>query len=213
MTTSKRTDWSDVATAAKEHAGNWQRFECFVWYRRHDLTDAANWLIWYTSHRDAGVLSQSNDAVIRRRLEPFSGGNDPDLVFEQHSSWIVGHVDGFSIRVFGPDGTITDAFREFCRLNERLDDYPILDEQDYGDRDYAATLENYACEMWEQRDALPEGWEAEVHSWFRGNDQDSHTENRDDQGGWAPREAITEALTDLGLLPRIVVVKCGVDSI
>ena len=67
-------------------------------------------------------------------------------------------MDGFSIRVFGPDGTITDAFREFCRLNERLDDYPILDEQDYGDREYAATLENYACEMWQQRDALPEGW-------------------------------------------------------
>lgn len=147
------------------------------------------------------------------RLARHAAGDDPDLAFEEHSHWVVSRLTGVSIRVFWSDGTLTDAFREFCRLHERLDDYPILDEQDYGDWEYAATLENYACEMWEQREALPEGWEAEVHSWFRDNDQDCHTESSDDQGGWAPREAITEALTDLGLLPRIVVVKCGVDSI
>ena len=30
-----------------------------------------------------------------------------------------------------------------------------------------------------------------------------------DQGGWAPREQITEALQDLGLLPTVVVVGEG----
>jgi hypothetical protein len=34
---------------------------------------------------------------------------------------------------------------------------------------------------------------------------DEHIENRDDQGGWAPKEKIMEALQGLGLLPNVVV--------
>ena len=49
MTTMTRTDWSDVAATAKQLAGNWQLFECFCWHRRHDLSDAAHWMIFYTS--------------------------------------------------------------------------------------------------------------------------------------------------------------------
>jgi len=80
-----------------------------------------------------------------------------------------------------------------------------LNESDYSEREYAATLENYASEMWQIKDTLPPGWENEVYSWFSDHAQDRYTENRDDQGGYAPREAITEALQDLGLLPTAVV--------
>ena len=128
-------------------------------------------------------------------------------MFEQHSHWVVGHLAGFSVRVLSPDGAVTDAFREFCDIQEALDDYPILDEQGYSDREYAATLENYAREMWQQKDELPEGWAGEVYDWFEEHGHQEYTESRDDRGGWAPRAAITEALTDLGLLPRIVVGK------
>jgi hypothetical protein len=44
----------------------------------------------------------------------------------------------------------------------------------------------------------------EVYDWFGDNGHDSFTENRDDQGGWAPREAITNALRHLGVLPTVV---------
>ena len=46
---------------------------------------------------------------------------------------------------------------------------------------------------------MPEGWEAEVYGWFSDNGLDEFTENRDDRGGWAPREKIIEALQALGL--------------
>lgn len=205
MTTATHIDWSDAEAAARDLTGNWRKFTCFVWFRANDLADADRWMVWYTSSRDAGLLEQSNEQVINKRLQPFSEGDDADVVFERHSSSLVGYLDGFSIRVFRGDGSITPAFREFCRIKERLEDYSILDEHDYGEREYNATLDNYRSEMWRLRDDLPEGWESEVYSWFSDNGQDRYIENRDDQGGYAPREAITLALTDLGFLPTAVV--------
>ena len=201
---SSNIDWTDVEAAAKETVGNWRKFSCFAWSRGYDLDDADRWAIFYTSNRDAGLLDQSNSDQIAKLLAPFAEGDDPDVVFESHSHWAVGHVDGFSIRVHGKDGRITQAFKEFCGIKQKLDDYPILNEEDYSQREYQATLENYATEMWAVRKELPEGWEADVYRWFGDNGKDRFTENRDDQGGYAPKEAIVEALQDLGLLPSVV---------
>lgn len=204
MATMTRKDWSDVEVAAKELAGNWLKFECFCWHRRHDLPDAANWLIYYTSSPQSGLIEESNQKVMTDRLTKYAEGDDPDLAFEEHSHWVVNSLTGISLRVFQADGTITNAFREFCRIQEAIDGYPILDEQDYSDREYEATLGNYRNEMWQSRGELPDGWEGEVYDWFRDNGHDSFTENRDDQGGWAPREAITNALRHVGRLPTVV---------
>jgi len=198
-------DWSDVEAAANDAAGNWRKFSCFAWHRGYDLDDANRWAIFYTSGRDAVILDRSNHAEIAKRLSSFAEADDPDVVAESHSHWAVGFLDGFSIRVYGKDGSITTAFREFCRIKEKLADYPILNEQDYSEREYTATLENYRSEMWAIAKELPEGWESELYSWFSDNGHDRYIENRDDQGGYAPREKITEALQDLGLLPTLVI--------
>jgi hypothetical protein len=202
MASKQAIDWSDVESAAEALAGNWKEFDSFCWHRAYDLDDPDAWMIWYTSHRDAGLLEQSNEQAINKRLQPFSEGNGPDLVFERHSSWLVGHIDGFSILVFKPDHTITPAFEEFCQIKAELDAYPILDESDYSKREYEATLENYREELWRLRDELPEGWEEQVYSYFSENGDDEFIENRDEQGGWAPREKLIEALEALGLYPQ-----------
>lgn len=203
--TTPNLDWNNVERAAQQMAGNWQRIAAFVWSRGYRLEDADQWMIWYTSHRDAGLLAQSNETVMNERLAPFSAGDDPDVVFERHFHFAFGHVDGLSIRVYRTEGTITAAFGEFCGIQERLDAYPILDEQDYSRREYEATLANYRGELWQRKDELPQGWESEVYAWFCDHGQDRYTENRDDQGGYAPREAILAALHDLGLLPNVVI--------
>lgn len=156
MSTSRCIDWSDVEETARQLAGNWQSFDSFAWRRGYDLADADRWCIFYTSHRDVGLLAQSNEQSINKRLEQFTEGDDPDLVFESHSHWAVGYVDGFSVRVYR-DGSITDAFREFCSIQEEMEAYPVLDEADYSERELQATLENYATEMWRHK-TLPEGW-------------------------------------------------------
>ena len=204
MVTTREIDWTDVEGAAKALAGNWRGFDCFAWSRGYEIQDADQWMIWYTSSRDAGLLEQSNEQAINDRLRPFSEGDDPDVVFERHSHWAVGYLDGFSIRVYQPDGSITPAFEEFCRIKEALEGYPVLDSENYGEMELQATLDNYRSEMWREKN-LPESWESEVYSYFSDNCMDEYIENRDDRGGWAPREKIVGALQALGLLPTVVI--------
>jgi hypothetical protein len=114
-----------IEDAAKEAAGNWQRFESFFWFRDRDILDPENWSIFYTSNRDSCSLVLSNAQTIIDAMTPFSLGDDPDVVFESHSHWLVGHLDGFSIRVIR-DGGITNAFRSYHELTERNADNSTL---------------------------------------------------------------------------------------
>ena len=195
MTHDRRMTLED---AAKEAAGNWQSWTCFVWDRERDLDDPDNWAIIYTHNRDSGLLDQSNADAIAKAMEPFTDSDDPDVVMESHSHWAVGHVDGFSIRVYR-DGEITEAFKTYHELSEQLADYPILDEEDYSERELEATLENINDAAWRVKDeyTLPEGWESEVYSWLSDHRSGS-VENRDDQGGYPEEDDLRAAFDALG---------------
>ena len=186
----------DLQEAANEAAGNWQRFHCFVWFRQSELEDPDNWAIIYTHHRDSGLLDQSNAAVIEKALEPFTDG---DVVFESHDHFAVGHIDGFSIRVRDTRKEITEAFRTYHSLAERMAIYPILDENDYSERELEATIENISDAAWRLKDdsELPDSWEWEVYSWLSENDP-SEIESRDDQGGYPSEEGLRSAFEGLG---------------
>lgn len=192
----------DLDEAAQKAVGNWRKFDSFVWWRKSDLDDPDQWAIFYTSHRDSGLLDQSNAAVIQKALEPFTEGDDPDVVFESHSHWAVGFIDGFSIRVFDDKGDITEAFGKYHELAEAMDDYPILDESDYSDREYEATVANISDAAWRLKNQfdLPEGWESEVYSWLSDNDP-CEIENCDDQGGYPSESALKTAFMALGFKP------------
>ncbi len=170
--------------AAREAAGNWQDFNCFVWDRLREIDDPENWAIVYTHNWDSRLLDLSNADAISEAMKPYTEGDDPNVVMESHSHWAVGHVDGFSLRVFR-NGEITDAFRTYHEHAERMDGYPILDEEDYSRREYEATLENIAEAAWRLKHQydLPEGWEGDVYSWLSDHRQRA-VENRDDQGGY-----------------------------
>jgi hypothetical protein len=184
--------------AAAELVGNWKKFDSFAWFRRRELADPDSWAVVYTHHRDSGLLAQSNAEVITKKLEPFTDGDDPDVVMESHSHWAVGYIDGFSIRVF-KDGEITDAFRAYHELAERMANYPVLDETDYSQKEYDATLANItdAAHRLKHEYALPEGWEGDVFSWFWDHNQRA-VENRDDQGGYPSEDHLREAFDGLG---------------
>jgi hypothetical protein len=124
--------------AAREACGNWRRFDSFLWVDRPDAPD--DFTIVYTNNRDSDTLTQSNAHVIEEALEPFVGH---DVFSEHHNHWACGWIDGFSIRVFR-DGKITPAFRAYYELMRTLEDYPILDEDDYSAR---------------QQDRIAESWE------------------------------------------------------
>ena len=187
-----------VEDAAEQAAGNWQRFSSFIWFRDREVDDADQWAIIYTHNRDSGLLDHSNAKVISQSMAPFTEGDDADVVIESHSHWAVGHVDGFSIRVFDSNGEITDAFRKYHELAEAMDNYPILDESDYFERELEATLENVEDAAWRLKNEfdLPEGWVWQVYDWLSEN-RSGEVDSRDDQGGYPSESAMREAFDAL----------------
>jgi hypothetical protein len=120
------------------------------------------------------------------------------VVFESHAHWAVGHVDGFSIRVYR-DGEITDAFRTYHALCEQQADYSVLDENDYTEREHEATLDNVVDACWRLKShyELPDGWDTEVYSWLSDHRPGS-VENRDDRGGYPGETDLQDAFDTLG---------------
>ncbi len=155
-------------------------------------------IVVYTHNRDSGLLDQSKADQITEELKPFTDGDDPDVVMESHSHWACGHVDGFSIRVYR-DGEITPAFRAYHDLMEQLDGYPILNEEDYSNREYEATLENIgdSARKLKHEFNLPDGWDGDVYSWLSDTRQ-RVVENRDDQGGYPEEQDLRDAFDALG---------------
>jgi hypothetical protein len=130
-------------------------------------------------------------------LMSFSESENPDVVFESHAHWAVGHVDGFSIRV-NRDGEITEAFRAYHGLMERLEPYPVLVESDYGRREFEAALENIEDSAWrmKSRYELIDGWEAEVYDWLSAH-RPGALENKDDRGAYPSEQELVNALDAL----------------
>jgi hypothetical protein len=189
----------DLEEAAKQAAGNWMKFESFVWWRARDIEDAANFAIHYTHHRDSGLLDQSNAAVVAKALEPFTEGDNPDVIEEDHSHWAVGWIKGFAVRVFDETGKITEAFNVYHELAERMDDYPILNESDYSQREYDATFENLDHAAWRLKRVfdLPHDWQSSTFDWLWQH-RDHALENVDDQGGYPSEDDLEEAFDALG---------------
>ena len=187
----------DLEEAAKEAAGNWRKFRCFVWWREREMNDADQWAIIYTDNRDSGLIDQSNAAVIRESLVPFTKGRNPTVVFERHDHWVCGHVDGFSIRVFSR-GRITKAFRKYFGLLEQLDSYSILDDTDYCNREYESALEGIDLAAWRlaAEFILPENWTNQVYDWLSEN-AERELANIDDQGAYPSEESLRDAFEAL----------------
>jgi hypothetical protein len=195
--TATTIDWSDVEAAARELANNHSAFGSFAWFE--SPPDAENWCLVYTNNRDSGLREQSNAHAIDAELEKWTEGDDPDVIPQHHTHWACGWVDGFAIRVYR-DGAVTDAFRRWCELQDFLDGYPVLDDEDYSARELEATLENIRLVCGRLvRDDAPEGWPSQVYEWLSENDERA-IENTDDQGGCPSDEQAKVALSSLRLL-------------
>ena len=125
---------------AKKLANNHAEFTSFGWSSEEQPSDKQLWAIVYTSNRDSDALERSNESVILRTLNPWVGWHVDGAHVEtlSHGHWAVGHVDGILLRVYESDGvTLTPAFLAYSELVDRLDDYLILDEDDYSEREQA----------------------------------------------------------------------------
>ena len=181
-----------IEQAAAEAVGNWTKFTCFGWHARPD--DAEMWFIWYLRTRDSEILDIVNAKVVENEMAEIE---EDDWTYERHSHWGPGWLEGVCVRVYDPDGNVTPAFRKVHRLAERLEDYPLLDEEEY-----------YRCLNEEQLSSIilngrgvdPEtaqdGWEYEVFDWLVENEPEA----LEDPNGYVSEDEVNRALWDLGLL-------------
>ena len=199
MTTATLSD-QQVLELAQEMEGNWKQMNSFIWFRENEIEDSDNWAIIYTHNRDSRLLDQSNADVIGKAMMPFTedDDDDPDVVMESHSHFLVGWIAGFSIRCLNSDGKPTEAFARYAELHEAMDQYPILDEENYSNREYEATVENIVEASWRMRGDydLPENWQYEVYDWL--SDHECHEiESTSDQGGYPSDESLRRAMEAL----------------
>ena len=190
--------------------GNWKRFGSFAWFEKPDEWDLDNVCIVYTSNRDSGLLDQSNASVIAKGLEPFE---DLWCYSERHSHFLCGYVDGYSIlvSVYVPDWdmeVLTPAFALWCEFQLRMDNYPILDEEDYSGRELEALWENVQGELrflvgkYDELDdvELTDELVSDVLNWLSENDSGATENGGDDQGGYPYEGELVGALRGLGIM-------------
>jgi hypothetical protein len=154
---------SDLKDLAEHAAGNHHRFECFAWWDEPD--DSDDWTIVYTHNRDSGILDQSNAAAIEEEMKPFI--EDGTAVPQRHNHFLCGWIDGYALRVFDANDQITPAFQKWVELNERMEDYPVLDDDDLNRREHEDAIESiqWLCPS-DSICGLPDDWEEEVSSWM-----------------------------------------------
>ena len=96
----------------------WQRASN---YMGEDLSD---YYVILGQHRDSEYVSQSNFRVALKRL---GGENEPYVIVAHFSNWLVGWSENILVR--------KDASKEILdeaeRIVNELDEYSILDENDY----------------------------------------------------------------------------------
>ena len=81
--------------AAQKAAGNWQRFQSFVWFRRNEIKDADQWAVIYTHNRDAACWTNQTQRQLKRRCSRSAMAMTPTWFSNRIRHWAVGHVDGF----------------------------------------------------------------------------------------------------------------------
>lgn len=100
-----------------------------------EFPDPDNVYIYYTSNRDSGILTESNEAVLIKELYstvPETDGYTADSWAEiSESHWAVGYVNGIIFQMIDDKGLLTKPARVILNHVQSLDNYPIRDEDDH----------------------------------------------------------------------------------
>lgn len=128
-------DLSDHATlqeAAEALAGNWQHWQCFMWFGSDDVPDSHNVALGYlVNNYDPSVTQLANSEVIKEKMKPWMGKNCGDALVGPFASSVSGDrnaLGGIQIRVYDSEGNITEPFRVLYDLCRYAYDSCILDQ-------------------------------------------------------------------------------------
>jgi hypothetical protein len=117
----------------------------------------------YAKTRDSDYLYQSNYDAYKQLL------NDAHVRFyELHfNHWGCGWIDQLVIKAINKNGKVSKAFMTCLSIQEQLDNYPVLDEDDYSNREYDATIESIHDNLpGDMIDNLPDNFAESIFNWL-----------------------------------------------
>ena len=183
----------NIEERAESMANNHKLFKSFSWT---DRPSEGVWCLHYTHTRDSDRVERSNGEAIA--IEMLKESSD-DVSLEHHTHFAVGWVDGVAVKVYGDDGKITEAFGKLHELLERIEDYPILDENAHAAleseelaEEFSEVIKDVGRRFEEQ---ITEEVVNKVDSWIQVNKAEVFYEER-----YSVKEkAVEEALVAIGL--------------
>ena len=115
------------------------RMKKWVWPKNYGGAEWHGYYVFLSRTRDSDILEDSNFAVALAALGGETGFDDDDIaavavVREGH--WACGWVEWIAIHE-----TAIDKIAIAEKLLERLENYPILDEEDFSEREYEECAE------------------------------------------------------------------------
>lgn len=157
-----------------------------------DLDLGGTWAFTIARHRESDLVGISNFEVIHADLEKKFPG---DVKSERLSHPVVGWVEHLAVRMLDERGKATPAARAIIDWKMALERYPVADEDDLSEREYAEAV-RYIRQF---RDMTKRQAER-VYSWLYEHHPEE-LDNRDGTGAAPSDDAMDEALLALRITP------------
>lgn len=151
--------------------------------------------------RDSELLEAVNADALEEALGAIPAF-EPDYQVTRCSHFGFGWVEHLSFRVLTPEGAPTEIWRWLAAWFGALSDYPCVDDAELSRRQHEEALDNIRTEAGHYVvDSAPEDWPARVWRWLW-DEKQSELEARDGRAPYPSREAVHEALRELGLYDK-----------
>ena len=168
-----------------------------------DLDLGITWAFVFSVANGSDRLERSNWEVIS---EDLLKRHPKTVEITPCGHWLVGWVDHLTVKMVDKNGQITRAGIDVLDWLEKLDQYPVADEDHYSElectENYNNALQSIKDETYrvDLADDLPDNWRGLVYEWLSENNPKAIETAEDRSEGWLDQESITEACKALGYL-------------
>jgi len=162
-------------------------------FYRGDLPLGKTWAMTFSKSAASDLGEVSNFETIQKDLEERFAD---DVTVESFSHWVVNWVERIMVRMLDEDGTVTQAGMAVLDWREKLDDYPLADEEDHSRREYEATIENI-----KEAASVDEADAIKIYTWLANQEgSEEELDPQDGRGAWPSDDALRQAQLSLGLV-------------
>lgn len=162
---------------------------------RGDLPIGRTWALGpVIRHRDSALLEECNADALEETLRQHNEFDDLwDVTRARH--WAVGWVEHLSYQAVDEAGNPTAIHQFLVKWSEKLEDYPIADEDLYSERLFKAQIESIQTEGFSSTaEGVPEDWANQVYTYL----SDSSEGALEHPDGYVSASDILPALRVLG---------------